>query len=308
MEERILDDDESRGIKLKRTKDGGTDAVDALAEGEAGEEGAEEIYVDLPEEYDEDLVGLTPTQLKEELERRERVKREAREESERLKTSADEKLAEEKFADAELLYAQALVCDGENEAAAKGLWTARTKNFTDAEAVFARGAAEELAASAAARALVVEKIGENLKTLRDSYAKEEAEIAPAFEEEQGTRREAFAANRRYYLFRFAAFLCAAVLFAIGIAVSGSFLLRTQGNLPVVLMGVFGGLTLVAVAVAVVYARKLYVASSLYGANEKLSSTETGARVQFLRERLRALDLVFGDAENAETGESEEDEA
>ena len=210
------------------------------------------------------------------------------------------------------------MCDGEHEAAAKGLWTARTKNFTDAEAVFARGAAEELAGSETARALVVEKIGETLKTLRASYAKEEAEIAPVFENEQAERREAFAANRRYYLIRFAAFLCAAVLFAIGIAVSGSFLLRTQGNLPVILMGVFGGLTLVAIAAAIVYARKLYVASSLYAANEKLSSTETGARVQFLRERLYALALVFGETENeekseepvgeAETGESEEDEA
>ena len=32
MEERILDEDESRSIKLKRTKDGETDAVDALAD------------------------------------------------------------------------------------------------------------------------------------------------------------------------------------------------------------------------------------------------------------------------------------
>ena len=268
MEERILDDDESRGIKLKRTTEGGTDAVDALAE---------------------------------------RAARAAHEESERLKASADEKLAEEKFADAELLYAQALVCDAGSEAAAEGLWTARTKNFTDAEAVFAEGAAEELAGSDTARALVVEKMGKNLNTLRDLYAKEEAEIAPAFEEEQETRREAFAANKRYYLVRFAAFLLAAVLFAIGIAVSGSFLLRTQSNLPVILMGVFGGLTLVAIVIAIVYSRKLYVASSLYGANEKLSSTETGARIAFLRERLYALALVFGETKNEEREESAESE-
>ena len=298
MEERILDDDESRGIKIKRTANGGTDAVDALAEGEEGAE--EEIYLDLPEEeYDEDLVGLTPTQLKEELERRERAKRAAREESERLKTSADEKLAEEKFADAELLYAQALVCDGENEAAAKGLWTARTKNFTDAEAVFAEHAAEELAENGAARAFVVEKIGETLKTLRDSYAKEEAEIAPGFEEKQEERRVAFAANRTYYLVRFSVFLLFAVLFCIGVAVSASFVLRTKSDVPVILIGVFAGLTLAAVIVAIVYARKLFVASRLYAANEKLSSTETGARIEFLRGRLYALDLVLGNAETEE---------
>lgn len=301
MEERILDDDESRGIKIKRTANGGTDAVDALAEGEETEE---EIYLDLPEEeYDEDLVGLTPTQLKEELERRERLKREAREESERLKTSADEKLAAGKFADAELLYAQALVCDGENEAAAKGLWTARTKNFADAEAVFAENAAEELAANETARAFVVEKIGKTLQTLRDSYAKEEAEIAPGFEQKQEERREAFAANRKYYLLRFGVFFVLAVLFLVGVGVSASFILRTQTNVPIILIGVFSGLALAMLIAAIVFARKLFVASRLYAANEKLSSTETGARLESLRGRLRALDLVLSEAGE----EDEEDE-
>ncbi len=295
MEERILDDDESRGIKIKRTAGGGTDAVDALAEGEEAAE--EEICLDLPdEEYDEDLVGLTPSQLKEELERREKLKREAHEESERLKISADEKLAEGKFADAELLYAQALVCEAENTAAAIGLWTARTRNFTDPEAIFMNNAAEELSEDETSRALVVEKMGKPLHELRDAYAKEEAELAPGFEQKQQERREAFAANRRYYLLRFGVFFVLAVLFAVGIGVSASFILRTKSDVPTVLVGVFAGLTFVALVLSVIFARKLFVASRLYAANEKLASTETGARLEFLRGRLYALSLVFADSD------------
>ena len=309
MEERILDDDESRGIKIKRTANGGTDAVDGLAEGDETLP-EEELYIDLPdEEYDEDLVGLTPTQLKEELERREKLKREAREESERLMASADEKLAAEKFADAELLYAQALVCDGENDAAAAGLWTARTKNFTDAEAVLAENVAEELAANETARALVAEKLGKDLLALRAAYAGEEAEIAPPFEKKQAERREAFAANRKYYLVRFSVFLFIAVLFCIGIGVSAYFIPRTRSDTPVIFVGVFAGLNLVSLAAAIVYARKLFVASGLYVQNEKLSSTETGARIAFLRERLHAIGLVLGDGEGFDGKEefSEEEE-
>ncbi len=292
MEERILDDEESRRIKLKRTAEG-TDAVDALAEGEDGEE----IYVDLPEEeYDEDLVGLTPSQLQEELEKRERAAREAREESEKRTAQGAEKLAAGEFADAELLFAQALVCDMGNAAAREGLWTARTKNFTDDEVFFREGVAEELGDDEEARAFVLPHVKEKFAALRETYAKEEAEIAPGVEEKQQTRREAFAANRKYYLIRFSVFFAVAVLFCIGAGISASFLLRTQSNVPIIMIGVFAGLALAAFAVAFVFARKLYVASRLYGENEKLSSTESGARLEFLRNRIRALDLVLGEAE------------
>lgn len=307
MEERVLDDEEGRGIKLKRTKNGETDAVDALAEGEENAE--EEIFIELPEEeYDDDLVGLTPTQLKEELARRAKLRREAREESEKLTAAGAEKLAAGEFPEAELLYAQALVLDGDNDGAREGLWTSRTKNFSDEEPLFAEGVPQELGADERARAFVVGKIGETLQTLRDSYTKEEAEIAPDFEKKQRERREAFAANRKYYLVRFAVFFILGVLFCIGAGVSASFLLRTQSDTPFILIGVFGGLALAALVVAVIYARKLYVASGLYRANEKLSSTETGARIFFLRERIEAINVMFGEDGSDETAPDEEEPA
>ena len=70
MEERIIDDEYGRGIRLKKTKDGYVDVTDELAEkGEKAEEtGAEyegeEVAFEFPmldsDEDDEELVGLTP--------------------------------------------------------------------------------------------------------------------------------------------------------------------------------------------------------------------------------------------------------
>ena len=65
MEERMIDDEYGRGIRLKKTQDGYVDVTDELAEdGEAFEDGesAEEIAFEFPmlDEDDEDLVGLSP--------------------------------------------------------------------------------------------------------------------------------------------------------------------------------------------------------------------------------------------------------
>ena len=63
MEERIIDDEYGRGIRLKKTKDGYVDVTDELAEElPDDEEGGEELAFEFPEmeEDDEDLVGLSP--------------------------------------------------------------------------------------------------------------------------------------------------------------------------------------------------------------------------------------------------------
>ena len=65
MEERMIDDEYGRGIRLKKTKDGFVDVTDELAEnGEMleNEDGVEEIAFEFPmlEEDDEELAGLSP--------------------------------------------------------------------------------------------------------------------------------------------------------------------------------------------------------------------------------------------------------
>ena len=70
MEERIIDDEYGRGVRLRKTKDGYVDVTDTLAETDNADENAneetleaEEIsfeFPDIVEEEDEDLIGLDP--------------------------------------------------------------------------------------------------------------------------------------------------------------------------------------------------------------------------------------------------------
>ena len=85
-----------------------------------------------------------------------------------------------------------------------------------------------------------------------------------------------------------------VLFAVGIGVSASYLLRTQSNLPTVLIIVFGVLTAFSAAFFIYFSRKLLVAVRLCNANETLSSTEEGERLEELEDALTCIDLVLND--------------
>ena len=295
MEERILDDEEARKIRLKRTKQGETDAVEDGGEGSEDEALEEEFVLEIPDsdEYDEDLVGLTPSQLKEELERRERMKREARASAEKLAQEGGEHLAKGEFKEAEDLFEQAVLFDEENEAAAKGLWTARTKDFTDLEPLYNTDNAETIEANPLQRNFVVEKAGEALKAARAEYAKEEGELAPVVGGKMKERRAAFAENLKYYRRRLLIFAWVLAAMVAGAAISGTYILQTQSILPLVFTIVFGILAFGMLVVSVVFIRKVFVATQLCNMNEKLSSTEDGARLVDLRDRLYAIDCILG---------------
>lgn len=295
MEERIIDKEDSRKIKLKRTQEGETDAVDGvLPEGDA-EAPQEEFFLELPEEdYDEDLVGLTPSQLQAELERRERARREAIAESARLYAEAEERMQAGDFVGAEPFFAQAALYDPDNAEARKGLWRARTRGFKELDGLLIRDIAEEVSEDAEAQALIIEKMGDALKEERKTLKAEEAEIAPRVEGKQAERRKAFADNRNYYLVRFLILLGCFAAMVVGSIVSASFIYTTKSASPIVCTIVFGVLALIIAGIEVYFGRKLLVASRLCRDNEKLSSTEEGARLKVLRERIENLDLILGD--------------
>lgn len=293
MEERIIDNE--REIKIKR-KRGGDDVVDALARD--GEELPEEedIVLEFPEgdDYDEDLVGLTPSQLKEELARREKAKKEAEAECEKLTLEGEEKLAGETYAEAETFFAQALLYNRESVRAGKGLWTARTKNFSDDEAFYEEENAEELeAAPEEVRAFVLEHRREALETAREEYRKEAEPLREKVEKDIAERREPFLANRRYYRTRLRVCLAALAACVIAIIICTSMIYNTKGMLPVWFAIGFGVLAAVCVGFTLYMMRKVLVAHRLCIANERLSSTEEGARLEYLNVRLRCLDLILG---------------
>lgn len=293
MEERIIDD--PRKIKVKKNAVGGIeDVTDELAP-ETQEFAEEEIELTLPgEEFeDEDLIGLAPSQLKKELERREKEAAEARAERDRLLSEGDSRFKAGDYEGAEPFFAQALVYDADCRAAKEGVWTCRTRNFSQIELLFNRKTAVELAESDdVTRAFVLKHAGAELEAERKAAEEEAAPLREKVHSAQAGRRGAFLDNRNYYLMRFAVFAFLFVLFAIAAGVSATFIVRTQGIVPLVLVAVFGVIAFAALAVAFVYLRKLVVAQRLVSANEKLSSTEDGAHLARLEERLEVLSLLI----------------
>lgn len=308
MEERILDDD-GRLIRLKKTASGGVDAVEDTDGAEDVSPEDEELLLEFADsgELDEDMAGLTAAQLREALAKRERAMQEAKEESEKLAAEGAELLEKEDFDGAAEKFGEALLYDRSNEEAGKGVWIARTRDFTDLEPLLGEEAAD-LSESAFQRNFVLERAGDRLAALRTEYRSEEEALAPDVERDMETRRQSFRANRKYYLVRFLGFFAALVLSLIAVAVSASYIYTTKSPAPVVCSAAFGIAAFAMLVFAVVYSRKLLVAHRLCRANEDLSSTEKGARLADLRTRLAALDAVFSDGNGESEGSEEGEEA
>lgn len=299
MERRVLEEDELRTIKVKRNAEEGIDDVlDPLAE-EGIED--EELIIEIPEpesdEYDEDLVGLTPEQLKAELARREQAEREAMQKRDELIKEGQTRLSEEDFEGAIAFFEQAVLYDSESEEATRGLWLARTRNFTDDTPFYEEETALEVSqANDRTKAFLREQVGERLSVKRAELEAQAAPLREKVTEGQNARRGAFQENRKYYLLRFSIFTALAVAFAVGCAVSASYLVRTTGSAPLVCLICFAALTFVSLIVALLFSRKLVVAVRLCRANERLSSTEEGAKLEELERTLGCLKSVLDDPE------------
>ncbi len=311
MEERIIDKDDEKLIRLRRTEEGETDAADPLAEEEDGEEilleaGETADGEESEEEYDEDLVGLTPSQLEKELERRKKAEEEARAACAKLVEDAEAAFSRGEYAQAASLYEQASCYSFADGRISQGLWRARSSDFTDLEALLKPAVAEEFAeADGATKAFVRERVAEKLAAEEVLNKREKEEIAPDVLAKQETRREAFADNRKYYAVRFLAFVFILLAALVGTAVSAYFIVRTTSIAPVIVTAVFGAVALCMLVLAFVYSRKVLVAARLCRENDRLSSTEEGARLEYLQNRLYCLDLFLRDREE-EAGETAEE--
>ena len=119
-------------------------------------------------------------------------------------------------------------------------------------------------------------------------------MAPQVMEKQEERRRAFEDNRKYYGVRLLVFVGMLVLFAIATIIASTFIVRTLKSTPVILTGVFGGLTLVSFIGMLVFMLKYSGASKLCRMNAKLSATEEGAHLVQVRKKLECLKLILED--------------
>lgn len=294
MEERIIDD--PRKIKVKKNAAGGIkDVTDEAYDKELEENPQEELFVELPEdETDEDLIGLSPEQLKVALEKREKAAEEARRMRDELLGEGEKALSAGSFSEAEGFFVQALVYDGDCERAKQGVWLSRTRGFRDLDPFYILENAQEISSDEETRAFIRKKAGETLWARRKEYEAEEGPLSERVLAAQELRRGKFAANRNYWLVRFLIAAGFFALFLIGVGVSASFLYRTNTLIPIILIAVFGGLALVTLGISLLPLRKLVWAQSYCNSNDRLSSTEDGARLEFLRNSLNCLRLILDD--------------
>lgn len=297
MEERIIDD--PRKIKVKRNAAGGVeDATDALA-ADGGQEDGEELVLDVPEEelmegLDEDLIGLAPSQLEAELERRRKEAEEAEKERDRILAAAEDLFAKGRYEKAEPLFAQALAIDPTCTRAQNALWLCRSGNFTSTEGLLNETCAREFAeADDDTRAFVLGALGERMKTEKAALEGEAVPLRARVRAGQEKRREAFKNNRDYYRVRFFAVIGAMLFLLIAAGISSAFIARTPGYLPVVFVIAFAACAVVLLPLALYLARKLFVAQKYCLDNEKLSSTEEGEKLEEIEERIRWYNAYLG---------------
>ena len=290
MEERIIDDEYGRGIRMKKTKDGYVDVTDAALETEAEEETAEEMTFEFPdiEEDDEDLVGLSPEEAaalrkKKEEEAAARARR-----YEELLEQGRQLLEEENYPSAERTYERALGFDDVATAASVGYWRAKTENFANPDVLideYLEAGYENLEFDLGYEAVEIIK-----KEHKNSFAKrykeltdEETPLKKEFEEKREARRSVLQPRLKK---AWIAFACTALPFVVSLVLAVFFGLQnftvSDGRyIPVTI--VFAVVAVAAFATFGVFTNKLINSRRIFRTNESLSSTEAGQRLMEIAE-------------------------
>ena len=291
MEERSIDDEYGRGVRLKKTKDGYVDVTDELAEETENEEVGEEVTFEFPmeemDEDDEDLVGLSPEEARELRKRKEEERAKRKEEYDRLCAEGERFLNEQSYSAAELKYEQALQLDELATEASVGYWRAKTANFTNPDALVGEYAKEgidsmEYDLGIQATDVIRRDFHETFVAKVAQLETQEKPLAEVVEGKQQARREVIRERVKKGTI---AFLCTAIPFAIALivtAILGMKIPSTKDGRFIVPTVIAGALAFALFIVTLVCFNKFLNAMQMRGKNEKLSSTEEGARLLQIR--------------------------
>ena len=301
MEERIIDDEYGRGIRLKKTADGYVDATDELAEGASEEQETDEVAFEFPafgDEDDEDLVGLSPEEA-------EKVKREKAEaaalrkaEYDRFVKEGEELLQGGNFRLAQLKFEHALSLDEEATQASVGYWRARTEEFKNPDVLveeYLEAGIETLEFDLGYKAvdIIRETYRDKLQARYNELEAEEKPLAKQVEETQSRRREAIAGRLKKSGLRAGIAAIPSIALLIATLILGLKIFSVKENtfvLPTIICAVAFFMTLiVSVMLTNVFINDLRIRKT----NERLSSTDDGARVEELREYMQLYSALLG---------------
>jgi hypothetical protein len=304
MEERIIDDEIGRGIRLKKTKNGFVDAEDALVEeGEASEEMTEEemeIAFEFPvieeEEDDEDLVSLSPEEAI--ALRKQKAEALAKRIAEYEATCAEgnELLASGSFHAAELKFEKALLLDKEAREASVGYWRAKTADFTDPDVLIAEYADTgidnlENDLGFGAVDIIKEKYRDVFEKRIKELEEEETPLKESFEEKRASRQDYL--RGRFYK-RMIGFIASLLPFAALVVLTAIFGLRNITTRENYIMEtvVFAGLSVISFIIFGVFTNKFINSIRMIRVNNKLSSTEEGLKILQLRKYKKLYEALL----------------
>ncbi len=281
-EERIIDDEYGRGVRLRKTADGYVDVTDGLAPPD--EEEGEEISFAFPvleeDEDDEDLVGLTPEEA-------EALRRQKAEAAERLRAEYERVVAEgnalletDSFHAAELKFEKALKLDGEPTEASVGYWKAKTANFTNPDVLieeYVEAGVESLEYDLGydAADLLKKEYRPVFQKRYEELSAEERPLRDRVTGKQQARREVLSERRKKHLVAFIAATIPFLALTVLAVVFGLKNFSTPDNTYVPVTVAFAALALVGFLAFAICANKLLNTCRIYATNEKLTSTEEG---------------------------------
>ena len=291
MEERIIDDEYGRGIRLKKTKDGYVDVTDELAEKDEEGQEVDEMSFEFPmfdgEEDDEDLVGLSPEEAAALRKQKAEAAEKRRAEYEQACAEAEELLGAEDYDGAEKKFEEALLLDGIATVASVGYWRAKTKNFSDPDVLISEYADSGLESleydlGLDATDIIKRDYKESFERRVAELSEEEAPLTEIVEGKQSNRRSVLMSRLGVWTTVFGVCLLATVALIVLTVVFGLKIPTTRDNEHIPHTIVFGVLSLIMFVVLLVFTKKFLDAVRMNLRNERLSSTEEGERLETIR--------------------------
>ena len=291
MEERIIDDEYGRGVRLKKTKDGYVDVTDELSEEVENEEAGEEVTFEFPmadmDEDDEDLVGLSPEEAMAVRKRKEEEREKRKADYARLCEEGEAFLAEKSYSAAELKYEQALQLDELATEASVGYWRAKTANFTEPDVLVGEYAKEgidsmEYDLGIQATDLIRRDFHDAFVARVAQLEAEEKPLAEVVEDKQQARREIIRERVKGGIIALACSAIPFIVMLIVTAVLGMKIPTTKDGSFIVPTVICGAIAFVLFIVTLICLNKFLNAMRMRGKNEKLSSTEEGAKLLQIR--------------------------
>ena len=293
MEERLIDDEYGRGVRLKKTKDGYVDATDELAEDETQDEAEnEDVTFEFPvldtDEDDEDLVGLSPEEA---LKLRQKKEEEAKKRKEAYENACQNGFAlldEGKFEEAEKTFEEALGLDDEATQASVGYWRAKTENFANPDALvgeYADASIESLEYDLGVDAVEIIKKDYQAVIRRryDELDAEEQPLAKSVESKQAHRKAVLKERNKGAVIAFVCVCLPLIALAVLTGVIGMKNFTVIDNTYVAPTIILGVLTFACFIAFVLVSNKWLNVSRMLRANEKLESTEDGQRLVEIRD-------------------------